>query len=118
MTSPAGTRDATGNVRTVLGSPTSPNLPENAVDLAFIVGAYHEFSHPFEMGQALFKALKPGGQLILIEYRGEDPLVPIKPLHKMTQAQAKKEMRALGFVWETTKRFLPQQHFMIFTKPL
>ena len=114
----ARSKNHTSNIRTVLGSPTSPNLPENGVDLAFIVDAYHEFSHPLEMGQALFRALKPGGQLVLIEYRGEDPQVPIKPLHKMTQAQAKKEMQALGLVWETTKRFLPQQHFMIFTKPL
>ena len=108
----------TQNITTVLGGITSPNLPENSIDLAFIVDAYHEFSHPFEMGQGLFRALKPGGQLVLIEYRGEDPWVPIKPLHKMTQAQAKKEMLALGFVWQTTKRFLPQQHFMVFTKPL
>ena len=108
----------TQNITTVLGGITSPNLPENSIDLAFIVDAYHEFSHPFEMGQGLFRALKPGGQLVLIEYRGEDPWVPIKPLHKMTQAQAKKEMLALGFVWQTTKCFLPQQHFMVFTKPL
>ena len=106
-----------GNIETVLGSATDPNLPAEKVDLAFIVDAYHEFSHPFEMSQAIFSALKPGGRLVLIEYRGEDASVPIKPLHKMTQQQVRKEMQALGFRWEGTRDFLPQQHFMTFTKP-
>jgi ubiquinone/menaquinone biosynthesis C-methylase UbiE len=105
------------NIETVLGSATDPNLPAEKVDLAFIVDAYHEFSHPFEMSQAIFSALKPGGRLVLIEYRGEDASVPIKPLHKMTQQQVRKEMQALGFRWEGTRDFLPQQHFMTFTKP-
>jgi predicted methyltransferase len=106
-----------GNIETVLGSITEPNLPAATVDLAFIVDAYHEFSHPFEMSQAILAALKPGGRLVLIEYRGEDASVPIKRLHKMTQQQVRKEMQALGFSWEGTHDFLPQQHFMIFTKP-
>lgn len=106
-----------GNIETVLGSTTDPNLPAETVDLAFIVDAYHEFSHPFEMSQAIFAALKPGGRLVLIEYRGEDASVPIKRLHKMTQQQVRKEMQALGFRWEGTRDFLPQQHFMTFTKP-
>ena len=106
-----------GNIETVLGSTTDPNLPAGKVDLAFIVDAYHEFSHPFEMSQAIFSALKPGGRLVLIEYRGEDASVPIKPLHKMTQQQVRKEMQAVGFRWEGTRDFLPQQHFMTFTKP-
>jgi len=106
-----------GNIETVLGSATDPNLPAETVDLAFIVDAYHEFSHPFEMSQAIFSALKPGGRLVLIEYRGEDASVPIKRLHKMTQQQVRKEMQALGFRWEGTRDFLPQQHFMTFTKP-
>ena len=106
-----------GNIETVLGSATDPNLPAEKVDLAFIVDAYHEFSHPFEMSQAIFSALKPGGRLVLIEYRGEDASVPIKRLHKMTQQQVRKEMQALGFRWEGTRDFLPQQHFMTFTKP-
>ena len=106
-----------GNIETVLGSTTDPNIPAETVDLAFIVDAYHEFSHPFEMSQAIFSALKPGGRLVLIEYRGEDASVPIKRLHKMTQQQVRKEMQALGFRWEGTRDFLPQQHFMTFTKP-
>lgn len=106
------------NVDTVLGTITNPKLPEGAVDLAFVVDAYHEFSHPLEMGQGIYAALKPGGKFVLIEYRGEDAAVPIKRLHKMTERQARKEMRALGFRWEATQDFLPQQHFMIFAKPL
>ena len=70
------------------------------------------------MSQAIYAALKPGGKLVLIEYRAEDPLVPIKRLHKMTQRQARKEMQAVGFRWESTGDFLPQQHFMVFVKPL
>ncbi len=105
------------NVQPVLGTITSPNLPANTVDLAFIVDAYHEFSHPLEMGRGIVEALKPGGQLVLIEYRGEDPSVPIKRLHKMTQAQARREMQALGLEWVRTEDFLPQQHFMVFAKP-
>ena len=105
------------NVEPVLGTISDPNLPKNAVDLIFIVDAYHEFSHPREMGEAMFAALKPGGKIVLIEYRAEDPRVPIKRLHKMSEAQAKKEMAALGLRWVETGAFLPQQHFLVFEKP-
>ena len=107
----------TKNLQTVLGAIDDPRLPQGAVDLIFIVDAYHEFSHPLEMGRAMFEALKPNGKLILVEYRGEDPRVPIKPLHKMTQAQAHKEMAALGFVLNETADYLPQQHVLVFVKP-
>ena len=105
------------NVRTLLGTPRDPGLPAGTVDLILIVDAYHEFSHPREMGQALFRSLKSGGKLVLVEYRAEDPTVPIKRLHKMSQAQAKKEMHAVGFQWLKTERFLPQQHVLIFARP-
>jgi ubiquinone/menaquinone biosynthesis C-methylase UbiE len=105
------------NVETVLGTITDPNLPPGGVDLILIVDAYHEFSHPYEMGTAMAEALVPGGQLILIEYRAEDPRVPIKPLHKMTEAQAVAEMEAIGLEHVRTEDFLPQQHFMVFEKP-
>ncbi len=109
--------DGIHNVEAVLGSVTDPGLPANSVDVVLIVDAYHEFSHPLEMGQGIFRALKPGGRLVLIEYRGEDPRVPIKRLHKMTQAQARREMAAIGLEWAATENFLPQQHFMVFVKP-
>jgi len=105
------------NVTPVFGSEVDPGLPAESVDLIYIVDAYHEFSHPLEMGQAMADALVPGGRLVLVEYRGEDPSVPIKRLHKMTEAQARKEMAAVGLAWERTADFLPQQHFMIFRKP-
>jgi ubiquinone/menaquinone biosynthesis C-methylase UbiE len=104
------------NVEPVLGEEQDPNLTESSVDLILLVDAYHEFSWPREMGVAMARALKPGGRLILVEYRGEDPSVPIKRLHKMTQRQARKEMEAVGLVWDSTKKFLPQQHFMIFRR--
>ncbi len=106
-----------GNVETILGTVEDPGLPAGAVDLVFIVDAYHEFSHPREMGMAIFEALRPGGQLVLLEYRAEDASVPIRRLHKMTEAQARREMTALGFEWVRTEDFLPQQHFLVFEKP-
>ena len=104
------------NVVTVLGTEKSPGLPAAEVDLAFIVDAYHEFSYPREMGEALVQALRPGGRLVLIEYREEDRSVPIKPLHKMSEAQVRREMQALGLEWEATEDYLPQQHVLIFLK--
>ena len=77
------TDGAPANVETVLGNEQDPNLPESSVDLILIVDAYHEFSYPYEMGSAIARALKPGGVLVLIEYRAEDRSVPIKRLHKM-----------------------------------
>ena len=105
------------NVETVLGTVTDPMLPAGGVDLILLVDAYHEFSHPAEMGRAMVAALAPGGRLVLIEYRAEDPTVMIKPLHKMSESQARKEMAAIGLEWERTESFLPQQHFMVFRRP-
>ncbi|MFK8043792.1 class I SAM-dependent methyltransferase, partial [Congregibacter sp.] len=105
------------NVKTVLGTEMSPNLPANVVDLAFIVDAYHEFSYPREMGVKLVEALKPGGKLVLIEYRSEDLSVPIKTLHKMSEEQVRLEMQAIGLDWVATEDYLPQQHVLIFQKP-
>lgn len=92
-------------------------LPESQFDAVLLVDAYHEFSHPREMMESVVKGLKPGGRVILIEYRGEDPKVPIKPLHKMTEWQSKREMAAVGLEWKETREFLPSQHFMVFVKP-
>jgi len=111
-------RENVSNVRTVLGEADDPKLPDNEIDLAFIVDAYHEFSFPREMGEHLKASLKPGGQLVLVEYRAEDPRVPIKRLHKMSQVQVKQEMAAIGLDWVRTESYLPQQHVLIFQKPV
>ncbi|MFO8099617.1 MAG: methyltransferase domain-containing protein [Salinibacter sp.] len=105
------------NVTLVEGTVRDPNLPADSIDAALMVDAYHEFSHPREMMLNLREALVPGGRVYLVEYRKEDPSIPIKPLHKMSEAQAKKEMRAVGLEWVETKEMLPRQHFMVFQKP-
>lgn len=105
------------NVETILGTERDPRLTPASIDLILLVDAYHEFSWPREMGEAMVRALKPGGRLVLVEYRGEDPSIPIKRLHKMTEKQARMEMQAIGLEWESTGEFLPQQHFMIFRRP-
>ena len=106
------------NVETILGAEDNPLLPDNSIDLAFMVDTYHEFAYPREMMEGIIKALKPGGRVVLLEYRQENPLIPIKPLHKMTQKQVKKELNAVGLQWQQTKEFLPEQHFLVFTKPV
>lgn len=105
------------NVELVKGSEQSPHLPEETLDLVLFVDVYHELAYPYEIMGALKKSLKVGGKLILVEYRGEDPRVPIKPLHKMTEKQARAEMEAVGLTWVETLDMLPQQHFMVFEKP-
>jgi len=112
-------RDERGltNVETVLGTIEDPRLPADTVDLALMVDAYHEFSKPREMMLALRKALRPGGYVALVEYRAEDPKVPILPTHKMSEAQVKREMAAVGFDFVRTYASLPQQHLMLFAKP-
>jgi len=105
------------NVALVRGSVTDPSLPADSIDAALMVDAYHEFSHPREMMDHLVDALTPGGRVYLVEYRKEDPSVPIKRLHKMSEAQARKEMEAVGLEWVATRDMLPRQHFLIFEKP-
>ena len=83
-----------------------------------MVDAYHEFAYPREMMTGIVQALKPGGRVVLLEYRQENPMIMIKPLHKMTQKQVKKELKAVGLKWQETKEFLPEQHFLVFSKPV
>jgi precorrin-6B methylase 2 len=104
------------NVLTVKGTVTDPKLPPGAIDLILLVDVYHEFSHPFEMTEAMVRALKPGGRLCFVEYRAEDPEVPIKPLHKMTEKQVKKEMEPHPVRFVDTLDVLPRQHIIFFEK--
>ena len=104
------------NVISHKGEIYDTKLPENSIDVALMVDAYHEFSHPREMMESIVKALKPGGRLIQLEYRGEDPKVQIKALHRMTQWQVKREMAAVGLTWKETRAFLPIQHYFVFVK--
>ncbi len=104
------------NVQPVLGTESDPKLPPNAVDVAIMIDAYHEFSYPREMIQRIAQSLKPGGRIVLVEYRAEDPSVPIKELHKLSVAQATKEMKAVGLKLLKNDDRLPQQHIMFFGK--
>ena len=104
------------NTVIVLGTERSVNLPENSVDKVLMVDVYHEFNYPYEMMQSIKKALRSNGKIYLVEYRGEDPRVPIKKIHKMTQKQAVKEMEAAGFKLLRNFENLPWQHCMVFVK--
>lgn len=104
------------NVEAIAASIDHPNLPANSINLALMVDAYHEFSYPYEVMQGIKKALKPDGRVVLVEYRQENPFIPIKGLHKMTQNQVKKEMAFVGLQWQKTDEILPTQHIMFFTK--
>lgn len=102
------------NIQLVRGELDDPKLPADALDLVLLVDVYHEFSHPEEMLQGIRRALKPEGLVALLEYRGEDPSVPIKPLHKMTKEQIMKEYTANGFKLVREFDELPWQHMMFF----
>ena len=104
------------NVQPVLGTITDPMLPRASVDLILLVDVYHEFDHPYEMAEAMCRALKPGGRLVFVEYRREDPAVAIKLVHKMTEAQVRKEMSVQPLEWVETINALPQQHIIVFRK--
>lgn len=104
------------NVEPALGKIDDIGLAPESIDAALMVDSYHEFSHPAEMLRSIRLALRPGGQVFLLEYRAEDPDVPIKPLHKMSEAQAIKELEAAGFSFVENIDVLPWQHLMIFEK--
>lgn len=109
-------REGIDNVELLRGTETSPRLPENTLDLVVMVDVYHELSHPREMMEEIVQALKPNGRFVLLEYRMEDPGVPIKRLHKMSEAQAVREMKAVGLRLQENIGNLPWQHFMVFER--
>jgi len=104
------------NVKPVLGDIKDPKLARGSIDLALLVDVYHEFDYPYEMVQGICASLKPGGRIAFVEFRGEDPKVPIKQLHKMTEAQVRKEMSVHALEWVETSEVLPWQHIIIFKK--
>ncbi len=105
------------NVTPLLGTVDDPKLPPAGLDLELLVDVYHEFQRPQEMLRQLRAGLKPGGRLVLLEYRKEDPAIPIRPEHKMTVEVAKLEVEAEGFKLTKVDEVLPRQHILIFTKP-
>jgi predicted methyltransferase len=104
------------NVKPVLGTETDPRLLAGTLDLALMVDVYHELEYPYEMLAAIVKALKPGGRVVFVEFRGDDPTVPIKALHTMTEAQVRKEAAAQPLQWVRTVGDLPWQHIIVFRK--
>jgi ubiquinone/menaquinone biosynthesis C-methylase UbiE len=105
------------NVETVKCTESDPKLPEAGVDIVLMVDVYHEIAFPYEVMTAIRKALKPGGRMVFVEYRKEDPKVPIKEIHKMSIEQLKKEMAVVGLEHLKTVDTLPRQHIAIFVKP-
>jgi len=104
------------NIAAIQGADDDVKLPASALDVAVLVDVYHELGFPYEVMQSVVRALRPGGRVVLVEYRGEDPAVPIKTIHKMSAAQIRREMGALPLVWERTSERLPIQHVVVFRK--
>jgi len=103
------------NVEIILGTPTDPKLPANTLDMVLMVDVYHEFSEPVTMMKHIQNAMKPDGRVVLVEFRKEDPNVPIQPLHKMSVQDVRSELEPLGFKFQRSIEFLPWQHVLIFT---
>jgi precorrin-6B methylase 2 len=110
-------REHIGNVQLVQGAVDDPKLPPSTIEMALLVDVYHEFSAPQAMLRHLRDALTPGGRLVLLEYRKEDPSIPIRVEHKMTVAEAKQEVEAEGYTLARVDEALPRQHILIFAKP-
>jgi SAM-dependent methyltransferase len=104
------------NYEAVLGAADDPRLPAGRIDLALLVDVYHEFSQPQKMLRKIRASLTAGGRMVLLEYRKEDPQVPILPAHKMSVAEVKAEIEPEGFRLEKTLESLPRQHILIFRK--
>lgn len=105
------------NIKPIRATQLDTKLPAGAVDLILMVDVYHECTNPELTLKGLFSALKPKGRLVLVEFRGEDENVPIKPEHKMTLKQVRLEVEPQGFTFKESLEFLPWQHVIIFEKP-
>jgi precorrin-6B methylase 2 len=109
-------RSGLTQIEPLLGGEADVKLPAASVDLAIMVDVYHELAYPHEVLASILRALKPGGQLVFVEYRAEDPKVPIKALHKMSEAQIRREAEVHALTWERTVGTLPWQHMVVFRK--
>lgn len=110
-------KDKVANIETILSKEDDPKLPDNAVDMILMVDVYHEFAYPYEMAEKMIKALKPGGRLVFVEFKKEDPKVPIKEVHKMSERQVIKEMDEFKELKHVeTNKDLPWQHVITFKK--
>jgi ubiquinone/menaquinone biosynthesis C-methylase UbiE len=109
-------RERITNVRLIRGTEHQAKLPERCCDLVLMVDVYHELTDPPGMMAGVRRALKETGRLVLVEYKAEDPKIPIKPEHKMTLAQIKKELEPLGFAFVESREELPEQRVVIFTR--
>lgn len=110
-------REGIENIVPVLASERDARLAPASLDLALLVDVYHELEYPVELMASVVRALRPGGRVVLVEYRAEDPRVPIKPLHKMSEAQVRREMAVHPLVHERTSDVLPWQHLLVFRRP-
>jgi precorrin-6B methylase 2 len=99
-----------------LGMVDDTKLIKNSIDMAIMVDVYHELAYPYEVMRSIMSALKPGGRIVFVEYKAEDLGVPIKPLHKMSEAQIKREASVFALEWERTVSSLPWQHVVVFRK--
>ena len=104
------------NIQTILGSEADPKLPKETMDLVLMIDVYHELSQPQRMLQNIRGALKPTGRLVLLEYRKEDPHIPVRPEHKMSVSEARAEVEAEGYRLVNTIESLPRQHILVFQK--
>ena len=109
-------RSGLAQIEARLSAVDDVKLPASSVDLAVMVDVYHELAYPYEVLASVLKALKPGGRLVFVEYKAEDPRVPIKQLHKMSEAQIKREAAVFPLDWERTVSTLPWQHVVVFRK--
>ena len=111
-------RNKVDNVAFILGSDKVTNLPDQSLDYLIMVDVYHELEYPYEIMQDIHRAMKLNGQVILVEYKKEDPKIMIKPLHKMSVKQVEKEMNYSGFILNHSFNELPMQHMLFFTKKI
>lgn len=111
-------RNGLTQIEARLGEVDDIRLPAASVDMAVMVDVYHELAQPYEVMVSVMQALKPGGRVVFVEYKAEDPRVPIKPLHKMTEAQIRREAAVFALDWERTVSTLPWQHVVVFRKRL